>query len=230
MRINAALPTALIAAAILLSACSSDAGGEETTINVAADDTSCEIDQTRIASATVAFKVTNNGEQTTEVYVYGQSDNGFTNVVSEVENIGPGASRDMVVDLGAGRYEIACKPGQTGDGIRTQLEVTGEAKAESTEGAREARLQIDTSDQLVGVDALSASSAERIEFKVTNNGTASRVFEVKRPDGTVAGETEIAAGTEGELYVDLNVAGNWLLIVEGGPKETEALLRVAPAS
>ena len=51
-----------------------------------------------------------------------------TTVVAEVENIGPGTSRDMTADLAPGTYEIACKPGQTGDGIRAQLTVTGGAE------------------------------------------------------------------------------------------------------
>jgi iron uptake system component EfeO len=45
-------------------------------------------------------------------------------VLGEVENIGPGTSREMAVRLSAGRYVTACKPGMTGDGIRGELVVT----------------------------------------------------------------------------------------------------------
>ncbi|MBJ7453891.1 MAG: peptidase M75, partial [Blastococcus sp.] len=48
-------------------------------------------------------------------------------VMAEVENIAPGLSRPLLVELPAGEYEIACKPGMTGDGIRNPLTVTGES-------------------------------------------------------------------------------------------------------
>ena len=35
-------------------------------------------------------------------------------VMGEVENIGPGLSRDFRVELPAGAYETACKPGMIG--------------------------------------------------------------------------------------------------------------------
>jgi iron uptake system component EfeO len=44
-------------------------------------------------------------------------------VMTEKENIGPGTSATVAVDLAAGAYEVACKPGMTGDGIRTALTV-----------------------------------------------------------------------------------------------------------
>ncbi len=48
----------------------------------------------------MTFEVTNKGSKVTEVYVYGEQGGEFTKVISEVENIGPGTSRDMSVDLG----------------------------------------------------------------------------------------------------------------------------------
>ena len=45
--------------------------------------------------------------------------------MGEVENIGPGLSRDLHVELPAGTYETACKPGMIGDGIRGAFTVTG---------------------------------------------------------------------------------------------------------
>ena len=38
--------------------------------------------------------------------------------MGEVENIAPGLSRDLHVELPAGTYETACKPGMIGKGIR----------------------------------------------------------------------------------------------------------------
>ena len=215
--------------AVALTACGSAGEGSAgaTKIAVNASDSACVLDVTEVESGAVVFNVTNTGAEITEVYIYSESDGVFNTVVAEVENIGPGTSRDMDAQLAAGTYEVACKPGQTGDGIRTKLTVEGDEAASTTVAAREVELSIDSADALAGIDAIGASSGERIEFKVTNDATAKRVFEVKRPDGSVAGEIEIAPAAEGELYVDLTVAGDWSLIVEGGPEETTATLSVA---
>lgn len=225
-----ALTLALLASTASLTACGTgtDAGAPATTVQVTATDTTCVLDRTDVAAGRTRFTVTNGGSEITEVYVYAEADGAFTSVVSEVENIGPGTSRDMEVDLGGGTYEVACKPGQTGEGIRATLMVEGASASEgSSSAAREVELRIDASDSLVGVDAVAPRTGERLEFKVTNTGSEQRIFEVKRPDGSVAGEIEIAPAAEGELYVDLDVDGDWLLIVEGGSTETEATLRVA---
>jgi len=87
-------------------------------------DTTCDISTNSVPAGATAFDVTNTGSKITEVYVYGKSGDAYTTVVSEVENIGPGTSRTMNATLAAGTYEIACKPGQTGDGIRSTLTVS----------------------------------------------------------------------------------------------------------
>ena len=63
--------------------------------------------------------MTNEGDQVTEVYVYGDGDS----IVAEKEDITPGSSVDFTAELEAGSYQVACKPGQTGDGIRADLTV-----------------------------------------------------------------------------------------------------------
>ena len=45
-------------------------------------------------------------------------------IVGEVENIGPGLTRELRVSAPAGTYVTACKPGMTGDGIRADFTVT----------------------------------------------------------------------------------------------------------
>ena len=47
--------------------------------------------------------------------------------MGEVENIAPGLSRELHVELPAGTYETACKPGMIGKGIRAALTVSGSA-------------------------------------------------------------------------------------------------------
>lgn len=106
----------------VLAACGNDsAGGPQ--VAVTATDDACQVAKADLTAGGTTFAVTNKGTQVTEVYVYGQDDGAFTKVVSEVENIGPGTSRNMNVDLDAGTYEIACKPGHQGDGIRQKITV-----------------------------------------------------------------------------------------------------------
>lgn len=51
-------------------------------------------------------------------------------MVGEVENIGSGATRKLVVQItDPGEYTLTCKPGMVGDGISQKLNVTGEAVA-----------------------------------------------------------------------------------------------------
>src|SRR5919205_754930 len=64
---------------------------------------------------------TDGGNKVTEFYVYAPGDR----VMGEVENIAPGLSRQLHVELPAGSYETACKPGMIGKGIRTALTVSG---------------------------------------------------------------------------------------------------------
>jgi iron uptake system component EfeO len=111
-----------------LAACSDDAGsGDSATaggpIAVNATDSVCEVAKTDVDAGTVTFKVTNKGVKVTEFYVYAQGDR----VMGEVENIAPGLSRDLHVELPAGTYETACKPGMVGKGIRGPLKVSGSA-------------------------------------------------------------------------------------------------------
>ncbi|MBU8859019.1 MULTISPECIES: iron uptake system protein EfeO [unclassified Micromonospora] len=90
-------------------------------IAVKATDTVCEVGDTEIDAGQVSFKVTNTGSKVNEFYVYAAGDR----VMGEVENIAPGLSRELRVELTAGTYETACKPGMSGRGIRGALKVSG---------------------------------------------------------------------------------------------------------
>ncbi|MFF4126533.1 iron uptake system protein EfeO [Microbispora rosea] len=128
-------PTVLAAATLALAgltACSSTGAGTTTEataagdgkIAVAATDTECTVAKSDLAAGTSTFSITNNGTKVTEFYVYAAGDR----VMGEVENIVPGLTREVVVELPAGVYETACKPGMTGKGIRGPLKVSGEHK------------------------------------------------------------------------------------------------------
>jgi hypothetical protein len=234
MNRSTTVATALLLPVLFLAACSTQEAGSPssgtTSISVNASDSGCVLSESSVDAGSFIFDVTNNGNEITEVYVYGENNSEFTKVVSEVENIGPGVSRSMTADLTAGTYEIACKPGQTGTGIRTKLTVNGAQTAPtetpSAQQYREIPLTITAKDSISGLTGTSATVGESIEFAVVNSGNEPRIFEVKKPDGTVAGEVEIAAGKGADLYIDTNVSGNWLVIVEGGPVETEQVFSV----
>jgi iron uptake system component EfeO len=118
---------ALIVAALLavpaLAGCGSGSSGPS--VRVTAGDASCAVAKTSLAPGRTTFAVHNSGAKVTEVYVYAKSGSGFTKTVEEAEDIGPGTSRDLTADLAAGTYEVACKPGMTGNGIRTRITVGG---------------------------------------------------------------------------------------------------------
>ncbi|MDT5008660.1 MAG: iron uptake system component EfeO, partial [Mycobacterium sp.] len=82
-------------------------------------------------TGTSTFAITNSGTKVTEFYVYGEGDR----VMGEVENIAPNLTRKLIVNLSdPGKYQIACKPGMVGDGIRKDFNVAGEKISISTEG------------------------------------------------------------------------------------------------
>lgn len=116
---------ALAAVLLGLAACSKDPvttpGDASGPIAVKATDTLCEVGRTESAAGTVTFTVKNEGGKVTEFYVYAAGDR----VMGEVENIAPGLTRELRVELTAGTYETACKPGMIGKGIRGAFKVSG---------------------------------------------------------------------------------------------------------
>jgi iron uptake system component EfeO len=114
-----------------LTACSGDgsSSGGGGKIAVKAGESTCEVATGLLDAGTHTFAVTNTGTQITEFYVYAPGDR----VMGEVENIGPSLTRDLTLELPAGDYETACKPGQVGKGIRNKLTVTGTHQALSSD-------------------------------------------------------------------------------------------------
>lgn len=121
---RARLAAPLLLGPLVLVAC----GGQQEAagpgaIPVISTDTDCEVARTVAPAGSLSFSVTNNGSQVTEFYLY---DAAGQAIIGEVENIGPGLSRDLTVSVEPGAYVTACKPGQTGDGIRAQFDVTSD--------------------------------------------------------------------------------------------------------
>jgi iron uptake system component EfeO len=119
-RRSSATGAGLLAVAVL-AACSSSARGTtgSSGVNVKASDTTCVVAETSFDSGTQTFAISNVGSQVTGVFVYAPGDR----VVGEVENIGPSAGKKLTVALKAGQYQVACKPGMSGAGIRTPIVV-----------------------------------------------------------------------------------------------------------
>src|SRR3954468_23643038 len=93
-------------------------------ITVRATDTACQVSTGEAPAGTITFNVTNGGNKVTEFYLYGTGDR----IMGEVENIGPGLTRQLIVEVpDGGTYTPACKPGMIGDGIRAPFNVTGDA-------------------------------------------------------------------------------------------------------
>ncbi|MEU4689131.1 iron uptake system protein EfeO [Actinoplanes sp. NPDC023714] len=122
------ITAASAASLLMLAGCGStddEAGTSDGTIAVAASDTTCDVAKSESGAGTVTFAIANKGSKVTEFYVYAAGDR----VMGEVENIAPGLSRELHVELAAGTYETACKPGMIGKGIRNGFTVTGSAAA-----------------------------------------------------------------------------------------------------
>jgi iron uptake system component EfeO len=95
-------------------------------ITVTSTADSCDLSTTTAPSGTLTFAVSNAGSDVTEFYLLAADG---LQVVAEVENIGPGLSRDLVVQARPGRYVASCKPGMVGDGIRHDFVVTDPGSA-----------------------------------------------------------------------------------------------------
>jgi iron uptake system component EfeO len=89
-------------------------------------------------AGTVTFKVKNTGSKVTEFYLYAEDGK---RIVGEVENVGPGLTRDLVLTAAPGEYVSACKPGMEGDGIRGEFTVTDSGKVASASEAEQANIE-----------------------------------------------------------------------------------------
>ncbi len=193
--------SALFLVAGVFAACS----GGGSSVALTATDSTCTPAKHDFDAGKVTFNVTNKGSKETEVYVYGPGDS----VVGEVEHVGPGASRKLSVDLKAGDYEVACKPGMTGHGIRTKIEVTGgEAQGAPPSASRE--VEVHAVDYSFRFDDPHVKVGEAIKFELINDGKEKHEFEVVGPDGETVGEVEpVDPGKTGDTVIEFKHAGTY---------------------
>ncbi|MBO0656737.1 peptidase M75 family protein [Streptomyces triculaminicus] len=133
LRSSAVAAIAVAAALTTVSGCAEKSDKKDSdAILVKATDDKCEVSKTSFPAGHIKINVENKGSKVTEVYVYGSGDR----IVAERENIGPGTKAEIVATIKkAGAYEIACKPGMKGDGIRQKVTVTGDGKQEKSDPA-----------------------------------------------------------------------------------------------
>ncbi|GAA1371510.1 iron uptake system protein EfeO [Luteococcus sanguinis] len=97
------------------------AQGSSGALTVKATDTECAVNAAEAPSGVISFSVTNSSSKVNEFYLLAEDG---LRIIGEVENIGPGLTRDLVLTAQPGTYFTACKPGMVGDGIRNQFTVT----------------------------------------------------------------------------------------------------------
>ncbi|MFD9337569.1 iron uptake system protein EfeO [Streptomyces sp. NPDC060028] len=122
-RLTVVAAASVVAALTALTGCAekNDAGGSGT-IRVAASDSACEVSSKEFPAGKVQFEVENKGSKVTELYVLFPDDR----IVAERENIGPGTKATITAEIKGGDYEVVCKPGMKGDGIRQAVKATGQ--------------------------------------------------------------------------------------------------------
>ncbi|MGQ0830795.1 MAG: cupredoxin domain-containing protein [Microthrixaceae bacterium] len=191
--------------AVTAAACGGD-GGSGAVVALAASDDSCVAERTELDAGKTTFRIHNEGDEVTEVYIYAKGDR----VVTERENIGPGTSADLTADLAAGTYELACKPGQKGDGIRQTITVTGTGGAALPTKA-DVEVEFSATDySYSGLESLDLHAGARVKFEMSNTGTVEHEFEVFGPDGKVLGEIgPTAAGEQGDAILTLGGSGTY---------------------
>ena len=87
---------AAVALTGVLAGCAAD--GADTSTTVTGTDDACELATTELPAGPISFEFTNDGTEVSELYVLRENDD----IVGEVENVGPGTSRTLTVDLVAG--------------------------------------------------------------------------------------------------------------------------------
>ncbi|GAA4543437.1 peptidase M75 family protein [Amycolatopsis samaneae] len=176
MRNTRRFPLAVLGAGVLvaLTACGGkeDTAGAAGPIRVEATDTACTVSANKAGAGNLTFEVTNKGTKVTEFYLYAEGDR----IMGEVENIAPGLNRKLIVEVAdAGKYQAACKPGMTGNGIRTDFTVTGGAPKQGDTNALKAQATKSYADYV----ANNAAALEEGTTKFVNAVKAGKVDEAK---------------------------------------------------
>lgn len=115
-----AIPRPLLLGAGTLSSCTQKATSNDGALTVNASDSAYKVSETKFPAGHITMALEDKGSQVTEVCMLFSDDR----IAAERENIGPKTKASLVAELKAGDYEIACKPGLKGDGIRQKVRAT----------------------------------------------------------------------------------------------------------
>jgi iron uptake system component EfeO len=152
-------------------------------LTVQSTDTECTLSAPDAPSGTLTFAVTNGGSKVTEFYLYGEDGK---RIVGEVENIGPGITRELVLKVEPGNYITACKPGMAGDGIRAPFSVSDSGEAQQGGSGNDVEL-VEQANQKYGeyvqdqTEQLVAGTAQFVAaYKAGKDDEARAIYPVAR--------------------------------------------------
>jgi iron uptake system component EfeO len=121
-RLSVVTAVATAAALTAVTGCTEKSKGDgDAAIKVTAADSKCDTSTKSVPAGQVTLNIENKGSKATEVEILFPDDR----IVSEKENIGPGTKYTLTAEVKAGDYEVACRPGMKGRGVRQKLTVAG---------------------------------------------------------------------------------------------------------
>lgn len=132
------LSALVVVLSLLSAACGGGgSGAESTTVSATLHDGAIELSPTTVPAGRVSLQVDNQGTMTHEIEVFAGAgadlpvsnnvaDTSGMELVDEVEDIAPGLTPTLDLDLQPGRYLVICNlPGHYQMGMVTELTVTG---------------------------------------------------------------------------------------------------------
>ena len=173
---RASLPNLAVVSAVgllTLTGCvaNAPAGSDRASVTVDSSTDACAVSAQETPAGNLSFSITNTGDQVTEFYQL--ADDGLR-IVGEAENIRPGLTRDLVVQLSEGEYVTACRPGLTGDGIgKAGFTVSASDQSVVVDEDLEARMAREGLPAAAAVAAVGASGrpCRLLAAKTVNVGT-----------------------------------------------------------
>jgi iron uptake system component EfeO len=180
---KSAVPALVCAALLAVAGCTDNApaatgsAGDARTLSVTSSDTACTLSAVSAPSGPLTFAVTNTGTAVTEFYLLAADG---LRIIGEVENIGPGITRELVLSAPAGSYFSACKPGMAGEGIRAAFLVTDSGQPVGPTGDDAAL--VDAANEAYGhyvgdqIDQLLAKTQEFVTAYAAGDDAAARAL------------------------------------------------------
>ena len=127
--VAAALALALGAGCVGMTGCAANnSSSSDGPIEVKITDTSCEVASNEVPSGTVTFNITNSGTATNEFEILAEDQ---LQIISERENLTPGTSVELTVQLEPGTYYTASKTNMVGALVGAAILVAMKPKLET---------------------------------------------------------------------------------------------------